>query len=121
MEGAEMKPKRTKDEMTHLLPEAFRIREANLQAALQRMEINYAQLEHTQSQLRAIIDASPDAILLLSPDGRPMKVNARFTEFFELDDATVLSQLPDQLMELLQKLFERSDSFSRSQIWNTTD
>ena len=95
--------------------------EAQMQAALLRAEANYAQLERIQSQLRAIIDASPDAMLFLTADGRPIKVNTRFTELFGLDDAVVLSQLPDQLMVLLKELFETSDSLERSGVWSTMD
>ena len=69
--------------------------EAQLRTALQRAEANYMQLERTKSQLRAIIDASQDAMLFLSPSGRPLKVNMRFTDFFGLDDTTVLSQSAD--------------------------
>ena len=94
------------DAATRALRDAFRIYEGNLQTALHRLETNYAQLERTQSQMRAMIDASPDAILFLTPDGRPTSVNTRFTDFFGLDDATVLSQLPDQLKALLKNLFE---------------
>src|SRR3989441_6173407 len=85
------------DEYKRAIEEAFRINEAHLEAALQLAEANYAQLEHTKSQLRAIIDASQEAMLFLSPDGRPLKVNMRFTDFFGLDDTTVLSQSADQL------------------------
>ena len=99
----------------------FRISEAQLQAALHRAEANYAQLERTQSQLRAITDASQEAMLLLTSDGRPIKMNRRFTDFFGLDDTTVLSQSPAQLMALLKGLFEASDSLERWLAWSTTD
>src|ERR1700694_514670 len=79
------------DEYKRATEEAFRINEARLQAVLHLAEANYAQLERTKSQLRAIIDASQEAMLFLSPGGRPLKVNARFTDFFGLDDTTVLS------------------------------
>jgi len=108
-----MRPERTPSHIVGQEQEAFRIHEADLRAALQRMETNYAQLERTQSQLRAIIDASPD--------GRPIKVNTRFTEFFGLDDVSMLSQMPDQLMTLIQNLFERSECLDGSQVWSTTD
>ena len=102
------------DAATRALRDAFRIYEGNLQTALQRLETNYTQLERTQSQMRAIIDSSPDAILFLTTDGRPTSVNARFTEFFGLDDATVLSQLPYQLRALLKTLFENPGLVDRS-------
>src|SRR6266702_7748781 len=109
------------DEYTRAIEEAFRINEAHLEAALQLAEANYAQLEHTKSQLRAIIDASQEAMLFLSPDGRPLKVNMRFTDFFGLDDTTVLSQSADQLAALLKGLFVDAVQLDRPRTWNTTD
>src|SRR5579859_2258225 len=99
----------------------FRISEAALSTALQRLETNYAQLERTQSQLHAIIEASPDAMLFLTPDGRPTRVNKRFTEFFELEDITVLSQLPDQLLQLLNKVFLMRRATDDWLSWSITD
>jgi len=101
--------------------EAFRISEVRLQTALHRAEDNYAQLERTKSQLRAIIDASQEAMLFLSPDGRPLKVNRRFSDFFGLDDTTVLSQSPDQLAALLQRLFVDAVMLERSLTWGNPD
>ena len=109
------------DGRQRITQETLPISEARLQEALRRAQTNYAQLERTQSQLRAIIDASQEAILLLTPDGRPIKVNRRFTDFFGLDDTTVLSQSPDQLMALLKGLFEASDSVEHWLAWSTTD
>src|SRR5438105_14815068 len=109
------------DEYTRAIEEAFRINEAHLEAALQLAEVNYAQLEHTKSQLRAIIDASQEAMLYLSPDGRPLKVNMRFTDFFGLDDTTVLSQSADQLTALLKGLVVDAALLQRSLTWDTTD
>jgi|SRR5713101_2665936 len=101
--------------------DTFRSSEASLQAALRRAESNYAQLERTQSQLRAIIDVSQEAILLLTPVGCPIKLNRRFRDFFSLDDTTVLSQSPEQLMPLLKGLFEASDSLERWLAWSVTN
>ncbi len=101
--------------------EMFRFSEDRLQEALRRAETNYAQLERTQSQLRAIIDASQEAMLLLTPGGRPIRVNKRFTDFFGLDDTTVLSQSPSQLIALLKGLFEASDSLDQWLAWSTRD
>src|SRR5437016_3038871 len=108
-------------EYKRAIEEAFHISEARLQAALQLAQANYAQLERTKSQLRAIIDASQEAMLFLSPDGRPLKVNMRFTDFFGLDDTTVLSQSADQLAALLKGLFVDAVLLDRSPTWGTTD
>jgi len=103
------------------IEEAFHINEARLQATLHLAEANYAQLERTKSQLRAIIDASQEAMLFLSPGGRPLKVNARFTDFFGLDDTTVLSQSANELTALLKGLFVDAVLQDRSLTWGTTD
>ncbi len=94
--------------------ETLRFNEDRLQTTLQRADASYVQLEHTKSQLRAIIDASQEAMLFLSSDGRPLKVNTCFTTFFGLDDTTVLSQSADQLKELLKKLFVDTVLLERS-------
>src|SRR5713226_5954644 len=109
------------DEPERAIEEAFRSNDARLQAALRRADANYAQLERTKSQLRAIIDASQEAMLFLSPGGRPLKVNIRFTDFFGLDDTTVLSQSADQLTALLKGLFVDAVLLDPSLTWETTD
>src|SRR2546423_13406634 len=55
------------------------------------------------------------------PDGRPLKVNMRFTDFFGLDDTTVLSQSADQLAALLKGLFVDAVLLDRPLTWDTTD
>src|SRR5579859_7178994 len=109
------------DEPERAFEEALHSNDARLQAALRRADAHYAQLERTKSQLRAIIDASQEAMLFLSPDGRPLRVNTRFTDFFKLDDTSVLSQSADELMALLKGLFEASDSLDRTLDWTTAD
>lgn len=109
------------DERERAIEEALPRSQARLRAALQRAEANFMQLERTKSQLRAIIDASQEAMLFLSPGGRPLRVNTRFTDFFGLDDTTVLSQSPDELTALLKGLFVDAALLDRSQDWNTTD
>ncbi|HEY6539292.1 MAG TPA: PAS domain S-box protein [Ktedonobacteraceae bacterium] len=79
------------------------------------------QLERTRSRLRAIIDASQDAMLLLLPDGRPIEVNTRFTDFFEFDDTTVLAQSADQMTALLKEQFIDTPLLGRSLARNTVD
>lgn len=103
--GEQAKEESHREEPERAFEETLSGSEAQLRAALQRAEANYTQLERTKSQLRAIIDASQEAMLFLSPGGRPLKVNTRFTDFFGLDDTTVLSQSPVELTALLQGLF----------------
>jgi len=79
------------------------------------------ELLHTQSQLRAIIDASQEAMLFLNPAGWPVRVNTRFADFFGLDDTTVLSLSPWQLIAHLKERFEATASLARSLAWSISD
>ncbi len=109
------------DERETATEEALHLSEVRLQGALHRAETYYAQFERTKSQLRAIMDASQEAMLFLAPGGRPLKVNTRFSDFFGIDDTTVLSQTPAQLTALLQELFVDGETLDRWLAWSTLD
>lgn len=119
--GEQAKEKGRTDEPERATEEGLPGSETKLRAALQRAEANYTQLERTKSQLRAIIDASQEAMLFVSPHGRPLKVNTRFTDFFGLDDTTVLSQSPDELTALLKGLFADATMLDYPPGWNAAD
>ncbi|MDQ2906043.1 MAG: cell wall metabolism sensor histidine kinase WalK [Chloroflexota bacterium] len=109
------------DERETAIEGALHLSEVRLQGALQRAETYYAQFERTKSQLRAIMDASQEAMLFLAPGGRPLKVNTRFSGFFGVDDTTVLSQTPAQLTVLLKGLFVDGEALDRWLSWSTLD
>jgi len=96
-------------------------RSQELESSNKKLATRTQQLERTRSRLRAIIDASQDAMLLLAPDGRPIEVNTRFTDFFKLDDTTVLAQSSDQMTALLKEQFIDTLLLGRSLARNTAD
>ena len=73
-----------------------------LEGSIEELTTRSRELEGMRSRLRAIIDASHEAMLFLTPDGYPIEVNTCFTDFFGLDSTTVLAQSPDQLTALLK-------------------
>ncbi|MBA2285241.1 MAG: hypothetical protein H0W02_07155 [Ktedonobacteraceae bacterium] len=109
------------DERETATEEALHLSEARLQGALHRAETYYVQFERTKSQLRAIMDASQEAMLFLAPGGRPLRVNTRFSDFFGIDDTTILSQTPAQLTVLLKGLFADGEALDRWLSWSIMD
>ncbi len=101
--------------------EELATRSRELESSNKELAIRSRELEGMRSRLRAIIDASHEAMLFLTPDGYPIEVNSCFTNFFGLDATTVLAQSPDQLTALLKELFEASGSLDPSLIWSTAD
>ena len=96
-------------------------RSQELESSNKKLATRSQELERTRSRLRAIIDASQDAMLLLAPDGRPIEVNTRFTDFFELDDTTVLAQSADLMSALLIGKFIEALLLGRSLARNSAD
>src|SRR5947209_2399585 len=92
-----------------------------LEGSIEELTTRSRELEGMRSRLRAIIDASHEAMLFLTPDGYPIEVNTCFTDFFGLDSTTVLAQSPDQLTALLKELFVVDGSLDSSLIWSTAD
>jgi signal transduction histidine kinase/DNA-binding response OmpR family regulator len=92
-----------------------------LERTNEALTIRNHQLNHMQSRLRAIIDASQEAMLFLAPDGIPIEVNTRFTSLFGGDPTSLLSLAPDQLMALLKTQFADDASLDEALAWSTTD
>src|SRR6266700_4272379 len=101
--------------------EELATRSRELESSNKELAIRSRELEGMRSRLRAIIDASHEAKIFLTPDGYPIEVNSCFTNFFGLDATTVLAQSPDQLTALLKELFVASGSLDPSLIWSTAD
>jgi signal transduction histidine kinase len=97
------------------------VRGRQLERSNKALTTRNCQLNHMQSRLRAIVDASPEAMLFLTPDGIAVEVNTRFTDFFGIDATTVLSQSTDHLTALLKAQFEASVSLDEALAWSTTD
>ena len=77
--------------------EELATRTHELQGSVEELTTRSRELEGMRSRLRAIIDASQEAMLFLTPDGYPIEVNTCFTDFFGLDASTVTPGSTDPL------------------------
>src|SRR5712691_7188030 len=68
--------------------EELATRSRELERSVEELTTRSRELEGMRSRLRAIIDASHEAMLFLTPDGYPIEVNKCFTDFFGLDATT---------------------------------
>lgn len=77
-------------------------RREEAQAALR---LQNEQLETARVQLRAILDASSEAMLLVDRDGRFLAVNARYEDFFGLSAGQVVGRLFSDIARDYQSIF----------------
>jgi len=77
-------------------------RREEAQAALR---LQNQQLEAARVQLRAILDASSEAMLLVDRDGRFLAVNARYEDFFGLSADQVVGRLFSDIAKDYQHIF----------------
>lgn len=83
--------------------------EAELCAAMSALEAQYRAADLAQSQMRAILDASSEAIALLAPDGVFLIVNRCFSEMFGVAADQVLGRRLADLQADIQRIFNDTD------------
>jgi len=79
--------------------------EENLTIALQNLENQYTVAERARSETAAILDATTEAMLMLSLDDRLSWVNRRFEEVFVLREEDVLGHTFTELLDHFNKVF----------------
>jgi PAS domain S-box-containing protein len=70
------------------------------------LEQQYSIAERARGETRAILDASSEAMILISPAGRVLTVNSRFSEFFQLEASEVVGAAFGKIRRRLVPLFE---------------
>ncbi len=80
-------------------------REQKLQEALLQLEQQYLQAENARSRHRAVLDATVEGMILLSPDGEIMTVNRRLSELFAIEATELVGQHFDELQPRLEQIF----------------
>jgi PAS domain S-box-containing protein len=76
-----------------------------LQQALQALAAHYAAAERARGELRAVLDAAGDAMLLVSPERRALMVNRQFEALFALPAEEVVGHALDELRAAFDRLF----------------
>ncbi len=85
--------------------------EEKLRKTLDELEIQYRAAEHARSETRAIIDATSEAIILISPEGRFLSVDRQFTQFFALRPEDVSGRRFDELEHEFEQIFADPAAF----------
>jgi PAS domain S-box-containing protein len=71
-----------------------------------------ASLEQARSEMHAMLNATSEAMMLLSPSGNMMWLNRAFERFFALDTSEVSGSLFHSLKSHWDKVFEDSNRFN---------
>lgn len=77
------------------------------------LEWQFQEAESARRESRAILDATGEAMLLLSPEGRIINVNRRFTEFFVLEPDAVLGMRLGDVQGELERIFGGPSGYER--------
>ncbi|RNC73128.1 MAG: PAS domain S-box protein, partial [Desulfuromonadales bacterium] len=80
--------------------------EARLHETVAKLEEQYGEAELARSETRAILDATSEAMLLLSPQGRILAVNRRFEQLFKSFSGEILGRHYNELIPLFEHIFE---------------
>jgi PAS domain S-box-containing protein len=83
--------------------------EGELRAAMTALEAQYQAADRAQSELRATLDASSEAIALLAPDGAFLTVNRCFCETFGVAENQILGRRVTEMCVDIQMVFENAE------------
>lgn len=83
--------------------------EEGLRAAMTALEAQYQAADRAQSELRAILDASSEAIALLAPDGAFLTVNRCFCDMFNVTASQVLGQRLAEMRADIRWVFDNAE------------
>ncbi|MCS7289443.1 MAG: PAS domain S-box protein [Roseiflexus sp.] len=83
--------------------------EEELRTAMTALEAQYLAADRAQSELRAILDASSEAIALLAPDGAFLTVNRCFCDMFGVAADQVLGQRLGEMRTGILRVFDDAE------------
>jgi PAS domain S-box-containing protein len=83
--------------------------EEELRATLAALEAQYQAADRAQSEMRAILDASSEAIALLAPDGTFLTVNRRFFDMFGTTAEQALGHRLSDMRAAIRWIFDDAD------------
>jgi len=83
--------------------------EEALNQTLRRLEEQYQAVERARSETRAIMDATNEAILLLSTSHKFMWVNRTFEQLFAVREEEMMGLSLDEMLPHFQRVFEYPD------------
>ncbi len=85
---------------------ARKIAEEKLQEAMSQLEKNYRETERARSVIKAILDASSEAMILVSPDDEFIAINKKFEQFFALRAKKILGRCFADMLPHFERIFK---------------
>jgi PAS domain S-box-containing protein len=85
---------------------ARRTAEEKLKKTLDQLEVQYLEAEQARSEARAILDATSEAMIFVSPDDEFLAVNRAFEQFFNLKARKILGRRFAELLQYFERIFE---------------
>jgi PAS domain S-box-containing protein len=85
---------------------ARRTAEEKLRKTLDQLEVQYLEAEQARGEARAILDATSEAMIFVSPDDAFLAVNRAFEQFFHLKAKKILGRRFAELMQHFERIFE---------------
>ncbi len=95
--------------------------EQQVRATLDVLAQEYATSERARREHRAVLDATGEAMALVSPDGQLMTINRRLTEFFGVHADDVLGQHITALQATVERIFAEPDEVRNLVAASVTD
>ena len=72
------------------------------------------ELEKSKNELEAILDASPEALIMVNREDVVVAADKQITEFFQVDNEDILSRPVGNFLEKIKDRLEDYDSFAGS-------
>lgn len=85
------------------------------QQAADALARQYRAAEAARGEARAILDATEEGIVLMSPDGRYLSANRRFAELFEVDQQELIGRNGREFADVFDRVFDlpnRGETFA---------
>jgi PAS domain S-box-containing protein len=80
--------------------------EEELKQILAKLEAQYLEVERARSETRAILDATSEAMILISPEDKFMWVNRTFEQFFSIKTNKVINHSFSDILPHFEHIFE---------------
>lgn len=80
--------------------------ENELKLALSKLEVQYLEVERARSETRAILDATSEAMILISPENKFLWINRSFERLFSIKIKKVLNHSFNELLAHFERIFE---------------
>lgn len=94
---------------------AARDQEVERRRAAEREAVRIqSESERSRGQMRALLDAASDGMVLVDPGLRFRVINRRFVEMFGLDAPTVLGHTFDELADEAERIFDDAAGFAQA-------